>query len=229
MPAEPQELFKPGDDLSFGDAFKLARDFTGAGEFSWRGDTYTTRREGDPAESSFDFIETLRRATALPPYSESTFRRVPWANRLEAIMKEELTSGAERYGGRYEPEADRWRHVSGMRRAALDPGVGGVRAWLGGLGHEMTNLKKGLWDRDMRSQGSPSDRLGIKQVLGNSWTDLLNNTVGVASAYTDPNADTESIAERGYLPPSLESPSAYNDEDVPGMWMGGPVHRPKYL
>lgn len=76
----------------------------------------------------------------------------------------------------FSPEdADRFRHVEGMRAAANDPRVGAMTAWVGGLGYELKNLKDRLY-----FPGGDLNHLGKDAwTLGQSMTDLWNNTMGV--------------------------------------------------
>ena len=129
---------------------------------------------------------------------------------LREHMQEALEAGKTRFGTTSSPESDRYRHIVGMREAALDPEVGGISALAGGLGHEANNLRKAIMEGDLRQLGSRSSQLGLMQILRNSWDDAYNNWVGISSAYQNPDdltdADLLSLLDEGLLPADLRTP-----------------------
>ena len=215
------DVFEPGDNQSFNEAFGLAEE-AGAPIFRWRGDLYKTEHASEEEESAFDYIEAIRNL------DEESFREVAWAKQLSDIMQEELIEGARIHGGAASPEADRHRHTVGMWRAAKE--IGPARAWIGGAGHEVKNLYDALYGKNLRQLGARSDSLGLGQIVDNSWKDLLNNTIGVGSAVFSDEEDPSVIAGRGYLPADLRSAddSAVTIKQKPGMWAGGLVGRTRY-
>ena len=134
------------------------------------------------------------------------------AKGLKSHMEQALAEGGKKYGDTSDPEADRFRHVMGMRRAAMDPDVGANAAWFGGLGHELNNLRKSILGGDITQLGSPASRLGLMQILENSADDVVNNFWGILSSFTHPESLTEeellSILERANLPVDLRRPDA---------------------
>ena len=129
---------------------------------------------------------------------------------LKGQMETALSSGADRYGTSKSPESDRYRHVIGMRNAALDPEVGGGMAFLGGLGHEVNNLYKSIAEGDLSQLGTGATRLGIMQILENSSDDVVNNFIGILSAYRNPEELSEDelieLLERATLPRDIRRP-----------------------
>ena len=132
------------------------------------------------------------------------------AKGAKAHMQDALEEGGEMYGDTSSPEADRFRHVVGMRRSAMDPNVGIHAAWFGGLGHELNNLRKSILGGDISQLGSPAKRLGLLQILQNSADDVVNNFVGILSTFTHPEELTDDqlqeILNRARLPRDLRSP-----------------------
>jgi len=125
-------------------------------------------------------------------------------------MEKSLLEGGEMYGDTASPEADRFRHVMGMRRSAMDPNVGANAAWFGGLGHELNNLRKSILGGDISQLGSPAKRLGLMQILQNSADDVVNNFIGILSSYTNPEELTDDqlqeILSWARLPRDLRRP-----------------------
>jgi len=133
-----------------------------------------------------------------------------FATGLVGHMDDALVEGAKRYGSPSHPEADRYRHVMGMRSAARDPDVGIAGAWFGGLGHELNNIRKAILGGDITQLGSPSSRLGLMQILENSADDVVNNFWGILSSITHPEDLTDKelfeILDRSNIPPDLRRP-----------------------
>lgn len=157
-----------------------------------------------------EYLRSLQGVAALD--EDSVAKRMSFARLLRDHMNSSLAGGEERYGTTVSPESDRYRHLIGMREATLDPEVGGMAAFTGGLGHEVNNLVGALWGGDLKQLGSPSEELGLMQILENSSDDVYNNFIGILSAYIDPETLTEEelmeILSRGTLPPDLRQADA---------------------
>ena len=164
-----------------------------------------------------------------------------WTDKMRQIMS--LAGSQARF--RYEDEgyskeeaaalADRARHIEGMRWAAQDPEIGPLRALLAGLGHEIVNAREGIDLGKLIKPGVQEGELPVRSVLSGGAADLVNNAVGVLSTYTHPDASSGYEYENyGIVPdPIDDTPGAYIDrydppDDLPGMWMGGPVARTRY-
>tara|TARA_R110002020_G_scaffold215277_1_gene422399 strand:- start:131 stop:619 length:489 start_codon:yes stop_codon:yes gene_type:complete len=104
---------------------------------------------------------------------------------LREYMQEALETGASEYSGATDPEADRYRHIMGMRAAAMDPNVGRLRALLGGAGHEINNLYDAFLRGELKNLGTNQGRLSTSQILQNSYDDMYNNLVGIMSVGDD--------------------------------------------
>ena len=129
---------------------------------------------------------------------------------LKSHMEGALQEGGSRYDSVRSPESDQYRHVMGMRRSALDPEVGGIAAFFGGLGHEVNNLSNALIGKDLSQLGTQSSRLGLMQILRNSSDDVVNNFIGVLSAYQNPEELTDEelllLLESARLPEDIRRP-----------------------
>lgn len=131
---------------------------------------------------------------------------------LKKNMESALSGGKNRYGVSDSPESDRFRHMMGMRNSAIDPGVGPLMSLIGGAGHEVNNLYGAFVDNDLSQLGTASSRLGAGQILKNSSDDMINNLVGILSAYFAPGEldeeQLEYLLSLGVLPSDIRKPDS---------------------
>jgi len=163
-----------------------------------------------PKKKKDGWLDYLGMAGDILSLNEEGENLPAFAGRLRDHMDEALHEGGEMYGGPSDPEADRYRHVIGMRNAAMDPEVGIHGAWFGGLGHEFNNIRKAVLGGDISQLGSSASRLGLMQILENSADDVVNNFWGILSSVTNPEALTDDelfkILDRASLPVDIRRP-----------------------
>ena len=159
------------------------------------------------AETWTDYLRSLRDMISLDEEGENL---PEFAAGTKRYMRSALDEGRGLYGESASPEADRYRHIMGMRRAAMDPEIGGLGAFMSGLGHEANNLRKSLLQGNLEQLGSPASRLGLMQILRNSGDDTINNFLGVLSAYRNQESLTpdaiQELLESGVMPADLRTP-----------------------
>jgi len=167
------------------------------------------RREKENSKNTFFYLNDVKKSSLVNEDNESLPDSLL---ALKKHMKGALAGGKGRYGVSDSPESDRFRHMVGMRNAALDPEVGPFMALVGGAGHEVNNLYGAFVDNDLSQLGTASSRLGAGQILKNSSDDMLNNLAGILSAYFDRGEPTEEQLEYflsfGVLPSDLRKPDS---------------------
>jgi hypothetical protein len=141
-------------------------------------------------------------------FSEDDEGLSPGYQLLKEYMQEALETGASEYGDSTNPEADRYRHIMGMRAAAMDPNVGRLRALLGGAGHEVNNLYDAFLRGKIKNLGTNQGQLSTLQILQNSYDDMYNNLVGIMSVGdeigdTPMNEYIMELLQRGKVPIDL--------------------------
>lgn len=124
---------------------------------------------------------------------------------LNMHMQDAIDRSRSQYDDVQSPEADRYRHVMGMRRASLDPTVGPLRAFIGGTGHEINNIFDAIVLGNYGQLGTDRKRMPPAKVLRNSYDDMYNNMVGIMSAIRNPEPirgkeEVQRLLDRGRMP-----------------------------
>jgi len=207
-PPGPAGPFMPGDELKFGEAFKMARR-AGVSVFTWKDSEFNTRYK-DESDAAWD-AELSAASNKSKGASQADMKKSPVgkmmsgslleeiSEKLDALLSLDETLISEQFGSLSQvqdifkqqnqqlgpamttPEGDVARHVAGARESMQQAGL--LPALLGSQGHELNTLvnvaqRMGRGE-DFNEIGSGGQQLTPGRYTAETAQDIINNFIGM--------------------------------------------------